>query len=138
MKKLILFALLMVSLTTFSQTTLEEYNYITKGYKIQLESGLDMKKGYSLSKVNTAKQDDRNITIYSVFKETQEAGTKLVAYMLEYEKKGKPKEYYCIPHPSSETNIKDLFFNSLSNNWNDTAPKLILFVGVLSSIIKWN
>ena len=137
MKKLILFALLMVSLTTFSQTTLEEYNYITKGYKIQLESGLDMKKGYSLSKVNTAKQDDRNITIYSVFKET-EAGTKLTAYMLEYERKGKLKEYYCIPHPSSEANIKDLFFNSLSNNWNDTAPKLILFVGVLSSIIKWN
>lgn len=32
----------------FAQTTQEEYNYLTKGYKIQLESGLDMKKGYSL------------------------------------------------------------------------------------------
>ncbi len=27
-------------------TTLEEYNYMSKGYKIQSESGLDMKKGY--------------------------------------------------------------------------------------------
>lgn len=27
-------------------TTLEEYNYLVKGYKIQVESGLDMKIGY--------------------------------------------------------------------------------------------
>lgn len=33
---------------SFCQTTQEEYNYITKGYKVQVESGLDMKKGYSL------------------------------------------------------------------------------------------
>ncbi len=33
---------------SFSQTTQEEYNYLTKGYKVQIESGLDMKKGYSL------------------------------------------------------------------------------------------
>ena len=28
-------------------TTEEEYNYLTKGYKIQVDNGLDMKKGYS-------------------------------------------------------------------------------------------
>lgn len=27
------------------QTTLEEYNYMSKGFKIQMESGIDMKKG---------------------------------------------------------------------------------------------
>lgn len=27
-------------------TTIEEYNYLVKGYKIQVESGLDMKRGY--------------------------------------------------------------------------------------------
>ena len=31
-----------------SVTTEEEYNYITKGYQIQLSSGLDMKKGYAV------------------------------------------------------------------------------------------
>lgn len=31
-----------------AQTTQEEYNYITKGYKVQIESGLDMKKGYTM------------------------------------------------------------------------------------------
>ena len=34
-------------------TTEEEYNYLTKGYKIQVESGLDMKKGYSLIDMGT-------------------------------------------------------------------------------------
>lgn len=29
-------------------TTQEEYNYMTKGYKVQVESGLDMKKGYTI------------------------------------------------------------------------------------------
>ena len=27
-------------------TSEEEYNYITKGYKVQVETGLDMKAGY--------------------------------------------------------------------------------------------
>lgn len=31
-----------------SPTTEEEYNYLTKGYRVQLESGLDMKKNYLL------------------------------------------------------------------------------------------
>lgn len=30
-------------------TTEEEYNYMTKGYRIQVESGLDMKKGYAFA-----------------------------------------------------------------------------------------
>ncbi len=29
-------------------TTEEEYNYLTKGYAIQISSGLDMKKGYTM------------------------------------------------------------------------------------------
>ena len=32
-------------------TTTEEYNYLTKGYKIQLSSGLDMKQGYSFERL---------------------------------------------------------------------------------------
>lgn len=39
------FGLVVFFTNLYFQTTQEEYNYITKGYKIQLESGLDMKKG---------------------------------------------------------------------------------------------
>lgn len=43
-----IFLLVLTCTTVFGQapTTQEEYNYITKGYKIMLESGLDVKKGY--------------------------------------------------------------------------------------------
>ena len=56
MKQLYLLLILMTSSSLVAQldstlarsvpTTMEEYNYMTKGYKIQVESGLDMKKGY--------------------------------------------------------------------------------------------
>ncbi|MBD1259307.1 hypothetical protein HZY62_01800 [Maribacter polysiphoniae] len=36
-----------------SKTTVEEYNYMTRGYKIQISSGLDMKSGYSFDNLGT-------------------------------------------------------------------------------------
>jgi hypothetical protein len=45
----------LLHLQSFAQklvpTTEEEYNYITKGYKIQVSSGLDMKKGYHFNQM---------------------------------------------------------------------------------------
>ncbi len=42
----------MFSTKVHSQTTLEEYNYVTKGYHVQLTSGLDMKKGYEFEDID--------------------------------------------------------------------------------------
>lgn len=50
MKKITLFLLFITSLT-YSQTTVEEYNYVTKGYAETIAKGLDLKKGYSLNEV---------------------------------------------------------------------------------------
>lgn len=36
---------------SLGSTTEEEYNYLTKGYKVQIESGLDPKKGYVLEDI---------------------------------------------------------------------------------------
>ena len=49
---LLLTCMFLFACFSFSQTTLEEYNYISKGYKIQLESGLDMKRGYLLEDID--------------------------------------------------------------------------------------
>jgi hypothetical protein len=48
MKKITLLFILFVSVFSYAQqsTTLEEYNYMTKGYKVSIDSGLDIKKGY--------------------------------------------------------------------------------------------
>jgi hypothetical protein len=48
MKKLLLLFVLM-SIPALSQTTTDEYNYMTKGYKMQIEGGLDAKSGYTLT-----------------------------------------------------------------------------------------
>lgn len=49
MRILISFLSLLATFSLWAQpTTEEEFNYMSKGYKIQVESGLDMKKGYSL------------------------------------------------------------------------------------------
>ena len=56
MKKLTIAIMLMLcSFVLISQTTMEEYNYITKGYKIMLESGLDLKEGYEIKDYYTHK-----------------------------------------------------------------------------------
>lgn len=57
MKKITLL-LIMFSSFSYAQdkpngTTLEEYNYMTKGYKIQISSGLDVKKGYRIDDVTS-------------------------------------------------------------------------------------
>jgi hypothetical protein len=50
MKKILL---LLLGLPVFAcaQTTMDEYNYMTKGYQVQRESGLDMKRGYETKEI---------------------------------------------------------------------------------------
>ena len=134
MKKVLVFILSMVSLTTFSQTTLEEYNYVTKGYKIQQESGLDIKKGYSMVKIDENYSTDRRATLYKFNKlVTTKEKARTVAYMIEYEKKGKPKEYYCVPHKDSDGEIKELFYTSLNTPNTDNSIKLLFVIfGIFS------
>jgi hypothetical protein len=58
MKQILFSILLLVSISILDAqnnsqkgiTTEEEYNYMSKGYKIQIESGLDMKNGYTVGR----------------------------------------------------------------------------------------
>ena len=42
-------------LNKLSPTTEAEYNYLTKGYRVQMESGLDMTKGYTFQDMDHVK-----------------------------------------------------------------------------------
>lgn len=53
MKKIYLLFAFVFTTFIYSQTSVEEYNYMVKGYQIQLSSGLDMKKGYSVENLRT-------------------------------------------------------------------------------------
>lgn len=101
----------MLSITTFSfsqdnkpVTSIEEYNYLTQGYKLQLETGGDFKAGYELKPIVEDKAGDFTIT-YSLMNHISSKTTKAVLITL---KKAKDKNdkiiYLCLPF-----NNQDLF-----------------------------
>ncbi len=63
-------------------TTMEEYNYMTKGYKIQVESGLDMKKGYSFKDMGEHKIGNYVFNVKKLIRENQRelAGTLIISH----------------------------------------------------------
>ncbi len=124
------------STKVFGQTTLEEYNYVTKGYQVQLESGLDMKKNYELEDVNEATTGERIVTLKKLVKSTTNQ-KKTVAYMLTYTKGSGTTEYICIPHPNSNDEIRDLYWVALYDGESESSFRLQLIAYVLSRSLIW-
>lgn len=131
----ILFVLLL-STQAKAQTTLEEYNYVTKGYKVQVESGLDMKKGYQLIDIDQKATSDRTASLKKLVK-VNSTDKKTVAYMIIYSKTGGVKEYICVPHPDSDSDIKTLYWKALYDGPSDASYKLQLIAYLLSDQLKW-
>lgn len=135
-----------------AQTTEEEYNYVTKGYQIQLQSGLDMKKGYELrdvafrqSDVITSKLDSTETQTTDVAKLWVKAlwkqngpSKKVVAYMLITQYNDGLKQYYCVPHPGSKSEIQQKFWDALEikkSIYDQSKARLIIYT--LSNLLKW-
>lgn len=112
MKTNILLTLLSVSVVVQAQTSLEEYNYMVKGYKIQIESGLDMKKGYEFRTDTSTEIAELNKMglefkdLYFVAKNSYR-GTLLIA------KIGEIKWYICIPAKNSDDEVWNKYFEQL-------------------------
>jgi len=96
-----------------AQTTLEEYNYVTKGIRVQKEAGLDMKKGYELvetdvsSSLKWADGTERKFQFF-LLKKTNEAPNKYKAIVAIYQNirnGGGSSDYYCIPTANSSEEI---------------------------------
>lgn len=110
-----LFTLLLLFFTslTFSQTTLEEYNYLTKGYKIQKESGLDMKRGYSMRDVSKYSFSDSSREVnFKYLYRLNEQKAPCATLMIVTRKSTGFIRYYCIPHAESSEEIWDLAYSS--------------------------
>jgi hypothetical protein len=142
MKKIfaILFASLYV-ITAQSQTTQEEYNYVTKGYKVQVESGLDMKKGYIIKDLDMVSQTASNGTTIrqaSLKKLTKTSTNEAVAFMIVYQRAGKVPEYFCIPSPTASQELRDAFYVSLTAaDALGSTDKLQLITLLLSRSLRW-
>src|SRR5437868_3480957 len=130
MKKLIFTISAVLLLGTLSaQTSQTEYNYVTKGYKVQQESGLDMKKGYEIKDVDYIKQAGANGSIerevwLKALNRISENGVKTIAaYMVVYHRIGKDQEYLCIPAPNSAKEIIDAYYTSLYPDNSDHSSR---------------
>ncbi|MFV9549628.1 hypothetical protein [Algibacter sp. PT7-4] len=104
---------LVTSISINAQTTLTEYNYLTKGYALDLETGRDIKKGYVIerldgtsSRVRIGKETiDRAVHLFAFKKEGQKKPVALLAKFIRLD--SKKATYICIPSPKSD---KDLLF----------------------------
>ena len=138
MRKIILITASIIAFSSniSAQTTLEEYNYITKGYQAQIESGLDMKKGYELEDISERATAERKVSLKKLYK-TVGGQKKVAAYMVVYSREGNPKEYICIPNPTSETEVSTKFWNNLYDGTADVSLKLQIICDLLLSGMKW-
>ena len=91
--KTIIFLFMLASTSTLSgqidsmlvnatPTTTDEYNYLTKGYRIQVESGLDMKKGYHFENIGEHQIGTYRFTIKNLIREAENelAGILIITY----------------------------------------------------------
>lgn len=87
-------------------TSQEEYNYATKGLKVQRANGLDMKTGYSLSNPTTMAMGSFTVTIEDLIRTGE--GT-LACSVVEVSAVNSPSPvwplYFCIPNPGSPGEI---------------------------------
>lgn len=111
MRKILLIASLLMGVTSFAQhTTEEEYNYMNKGLQIQIESGLDMKKGYVLSEETQRSCADyeckRSISFSLLLRENDNSIAGIIVWC--YYGNNKKIVLFGIPHRNNNLNYEEL------------------------------
>lgn len=123
-------------------TTLEEYNYLTKGYKVQVESGLDMKRGYQIKFLDKRSAADRSAELFVLKRELLDStvGVRLetAGYLVVYQKSGSPKEYICIPNPNAPSEILSLYWKQLWDGSTMASGRLQLILFLVSGWLDWS
>lgn len=128
-------------------TTEEEYNYLSKGYKIQIESGLDMKKGYSFIDLSPENgfglsfKDSQKGTItrtikYKALMRDGEDKPCAILCILERKDTGY-KNYICIPTLTSPIEMwkkTKESFEGLTDEWKDVN---MMALSQLASILSF-
>lgn len=100
-------------------TTLEEFNYVTKGYPNLKKMGLDEKSGYKMVEIAGFTSYDRDFTFYKLMKDGEDLPRAIyVNYKNSY--------HYCIPNPNtSEETIWKKYVSDINYMSGDTKSAYI-------------
>lgn len=100
-------------ISTSAPTTLEEYNYVSKGYRVQKESGLDMKKGYEFREISDVFTSGYHFSIMSLVRIPK---NEIAALLVITNSSNSGKTYYfCIPHDNPD--LEEKYLQDL-NSWD--------------------
>jgi hypothetical protein len=128
---------MLVSTSIRAQTTMEEYNYVTKGYKVQVESGLDMKKGYRFEDITShkAKSADLGIILKTEFKALYRGvESKPCALLCIFSKSSETeKQYLCIPSFASSPEVWDLAMKRILDFSGEDQAAICIGFAILAS-----
>jgi hypothetical protein len=136
MKQIFVTAILAIAaLSTKAQTTVDEYNYLTKGYKTQIESGLDMKVGYSLKDLGEYSSKSRSCEFKALVKKANNKTVGTLAIFHAVSLVGTKKTYYfCIPTAGSDNSVMEMYTKSLTELSSEDANRdMAIFVSTLYS-----
>ncbi len=104
-------------------TTEEEYNYLTKGYRVQIESGLDMKKGYAFIDHGEVKQGYYTFQFKNLLREEK---NELAGILVITKSEISGKSYYiCIP--INNTELLGRYYNDI-NAWDESLTTAYCYV----------
>jgi hypothetical protein len=104
-------------------TTIEEYNYATKGYKVQIESGLDMKKGYVFEDMGSVNYSNYSFELKGLIRETKK---ELAGILVVTKSNISGKTYYvCIPVNNAE--LFNKYFADI-NAWDESLTTAYCYV----------
>lgn len=132
-----LLATLLLCQTAFSQdiksapTTEEEYNYLTKGYKIQIESGLDMKNGYELEDMGEFDMGNNKFTFKALVRQSKNHVAAVLVII--YDKYYKRTNFLCIPHSNQE--LLEKYFLQINSMSSEMAKEYLKIISSLFSPI---
>jgi hypothetical protein len=113
MKKLIVVMLSLITVYSYAQktapTTQDEYTYVTKGLKGQIESGVGVKPGYKLVDLGQHNEGGKTLNVSGMYRDGENHPCAIV---LVYKNGGK-ESYLCMPTEDAPSVLWDNYMGSL-------------------------
>ena len=129
-------AFVALAIASIAQTTSEEYDYLTKGYKEDIASGRGVMKGYQLKHINSVYESNASVEVQVVYR-LKDTLREKAAYLLIYKNATADSEYFCSPSPKSDTATIGRYWKQLNDNAKLDSIKKSLITTAVKKIVCW-